>query len=150
MDDAARLVDRTFAPPAERLPMKHLVIILAGLTAALFGQESRPEKLPWKLLYAGNAGTPYTAAWQAFLAEHAASVRVVSGSALQATDLAGVDVLIIDGEVESHGAGGELRLKSEKIKLTLDDLQGVPVVLMGGQGGFVSDDFNLKTSWHHG
>ena len=43
-----------------------------------------------------------------------------------------------------------MRLKSEKIKLSLDELQGFPVVMMGGQGGFFSDDLKLKTSWHAG
>jgi hypothetical protein len=59
-------------------------------------------------------------------------------------------LLVVDGEVESHDAQGEMHLKSEKIKLALEDLQGFPVVMMGGQGGFLSDDLKLKTSWHAG
>jgi hypothetical protein len=77
-------------------------------------------------------------------------VKFVSGSALKREDLAGFDLLVIDGEVESKQPGEELTLKSEKVKLVLDELQGFPVVLMGGQGGFVSDDLHLKTSWHAG
>jgi hypothetical protein len=32
----------------------------------------------------------------------------------------------------------------------LDELQGIPVVLMGGQGGMLSDDLHLKSSWGAG
>ena len=124
--------------------------LVALLVSALALQAPPPEKLPLRVVYAGNAGTPYSVAWQGFLAEHTAEVKFVTGSALRPTDLAGFDVLVIDGEVESKGPDGELQLKSEKIRLTLDDLQGVPVVLMGGQGGFLSDELKLKTSWQHG
>ena len=61
-----------------------------------------------------------------------------------------IDLLVIDGEVTSNDASGQLRLKNEKINLVLDELQGFPVVLMGGQGAFVSDDLKLKTSWASG
>jgi hypothetical protein len=117
---------------------------------ALACQQPAAEKLPYSVLYAGNPGTPYSAAWEKFLGEHAARVQFVAGSALKRADLAGFDLLVIDGEVEAHDAQGELRLKSEKVQLVLDELQGFPVVLMGGQGGFVSDDLKLKTSWHAG
>ena len=125
--------------------------MLPLLLALAFGvQAPAAEKLPLSILYAGNPGTPYSAAWQTFLGEHASKVQFVAGSALTREDLAGFDLLVIDGEVESHDAQGELQLKSEKVKLVLDELQGFPVVLMGGQGGFVSDDLHLKTSWHAG
>ncbi|MBI3817325.1 MAG: hypothetical protein HY286_01440 [Planctomycetes bacterium] len=102
------------------------------------------------MLYAGNAGTPYTASWEAFLKQHAAQVKVISGSALTAAAMEGFDVVIVDGEVESKSANGEPRLKSEKIPLTLNEAQGIPMLMMGGQGGFLSDDWKLKLSWHHG
>jgi len=125
-------------------------MITALLLVALSFQEPAGEKLPLSILYAGNAGTPYSAAWEKFLGEHAARVTFVSGSALKRADLAGFDLLVVDGEVESKAPGAELTLKSEKIQLSLDELQGFPVVLMGGQGGFLSDDLHLKTSWHNG
>lgn len=113
--------------------------------------QSRPaEQLPFKVVYAGNAGTPYTAGYEKFLKNHFAEVKLVAGSAVRRADLAGFDILIIDGEVESKDSSGNLQLKSEKIQLTLDDLQGFPVVLMGGQGGFLSDELKLKLSWAHG
>ena len=122
------------------------------LLLACLAQSAAPsaEKLPIQIVYAGNAGTPYSAAWEHFLADHAARVKFVAGNALRREDLAGFDLLVVDGEVESHDAKGELRLKNEKFKLELDDLQGFPVVLMGGQGGFLSDDLKIKTSWHAG
>ncbi len=123
--------------------------LLSLVLGALAFQEPAAEKLPLEILYAGNADTPYSAAWEKFLAAHATRVKFVSGGALKREDLAGFDVLVIDGEVTSHTAG-ELSLKSEKVKLVLDELQGFPVLLMGGQGGFVSDDMQLKTSWHAG
>lgn len=108
------------------------------------------EKLPLRIVYAGNAGTPYTDAWQRFLGDHTDGVKVVSASALQRRDLDGFDVLIVDGEVESRDEKGEPRLKNERVPLHLDQLQGFPVVLVGGQGGFLSDELRLKTSWSNG
>jgi hypothetical protein len=108
------------------------------------------EKLPLRVLYAGNAGTPYTVAWEHFHAEHTAGVKVISGSALRRADLDGFDLLVVDGEVESRNAKGEPSLKSEKFHVTLDELQGFPIVMVGGQGGFFADEMHLKTSWHHG
>ncbi|MCB9877876.1 MAG: hypothetical protein H6835_09770 [Planctomycetes bacterium] len=108
------------------------------------------EQLPLRVLYAGNADTPYTAAWLRFLGAHVDAVTFVAGRDLRARQLTGIDLLIVDGEVEAHDASGQLSLKSEHIELALDDLQGLPVVLMGGQGGFLSDTLHLKTSWHHG
>lgn len=125
-------------------------MLLPLLLVASVPQDPPAEKLPLSVLHAGNPGTPYSAAWQEFLAAHTTRARFVAGSALKKEDLAGFDVLVIDGEVATHDDKGEVRLKSEKIRLTLDDLQGFPVVLVGGQGGFVSDELHLKTSWHSG
>jgi len=127
-----------------------MIVLLSLVLGTLALQQPVAEKLPLSVLYAGNPGTPYSAAWEKFLSEHTTRVQFVAGSALKRADLAGFDLLVIDGEVESHEKGAELTLKSEKVKLALDELQGFPVVLMGGQGGFVSDDLHLKTSWHAG
>lgn len=124
--------------------------LLALVFAAAAVQTPADEKLPLKVLYAGNADTPYTAAWTKFLGEHTASVKFVSGSAVTRADLTGFDVLVIDGETTTTDEKGNPRLKTEKVQLTLDELQGFPVLLMGGQGGFVSDELKLKTSWRHG
>ena len=124
-----------------------LLLLVTCLTPA---QAPAAEKLPLQILYAGNADTPYSAAWVKFLGQHADRVKFVAGSALRREDLKGFDLLVVDGEVESHEPGKQLTLKNEKIKLALDDLQEFPVVLMGGQGGFLSDDLKLKTSWHAG
>lgn len=113
-------------------------------------QEPPAEHLPLRVLYAGNAGTPYSKAWTTFLAAHTDTVRAVAGRTLQPADLVDIDVLILDGEVEDHTPGGEMQLVSEHVPLQLRDLQGVPVLLMGGEGGFFSDDNQLKTSWRHG
>ena len=122
--------------------------LLSLVLGALALQQPAEEKLPLAILYAGNPGTPYSAAWEKFLGAHAARVQFIEGAKLQRKDLAGFDLLVIDGEVEVPGE--QLSLKSEKIQLALDEMQGFPVVLMGGQGGFVSDDLKLKTSWHSG
>jgi len=125
-------------------------LVALSLVALLARQSPEPERLPLAVLYAGNSGTPYSAAWQAFLADHTARVVFVPGRELTPEALVGFDLLVVDGEVEEHDAEGRLSLKSEPIALHLSDLQGVPVVLMGGQGGFLSDALHLKTSWHHG
>src|SRR5712671_4031999 len=127
-----------------------MIALLSLVLGTLALQQPAAEKLPLTVLYAGNPGTPYSAAWEKFLGEHSTRVKFVAGSALKREDLAGFDLLVIDGEVTSHAPGDELTLKSEKVKLALAELQGFPVVLMGGQGGFVSDDLHLKTSWHSG
>jgi len=125
-----------------------MLLLSSLLLSVLALQQPAAETLPFSVLYAGNPGTPYSAAWEKFLGEHATKVKFVGGSALKRADLEGFDLLVIDGEVTVKGA--ELQLKSEKVKLVLDELQGFPVVLMGGQGGFVSDDMKLKTSWSAG
>jgi len=127
-----------------------MLLLSSLLLSVLALQQPAAETLPFSVLYAGNPGTPYSAAWEKFLGEHATKVKFVGGSALKRADLEGFDLLVIDGEVEVHDKSGELQLKSEKVKLVLDELQGFPVVLMGGQGGFVSDDMKLKTSWSAG
>lgn len=127
-----------------------LIPSLVCLSSLALAQAPGAEKLPLRVVYAGNAGTPYSAAWEKFLGEHVARTKPVSGRLLTRDDLAGFDLLVVDGEVESHDAKGELRLKDEKLPLMLEDLQGFPVVLMGGQGGFFSDELKLKTSWHSG
>jgi hypothetical protein len=114
------------------------------------GAPPQAEKLPLKLVYAGNANTPYTAAQLEFLGAHAASVKFVAGAKLTAADLKGADVLVIDGEVDTKNEKGEVRLKSEKIDLTLGEVQGFPIVAIGGEGGFFMDNLKLKLSWHHG
>jgi len=126
--------------------------LLAGLLAWI-QQPAAPaqaEKLPLKLVYAGNANSPYTTAQLEFLEAHAASVKFVPGSKLAAADLKGADVLVIDGEVDTKNEKGEVRLKSEKIDLTLGEVQGMPIVAIGGEGGFFMDNLKLKLSWHHG
>lgn len=108
-------------------------------------------RLPVRVLYAGNESSPYTDAYVKFLGDHAKSVRSLALSSFRRGDLADVDVLVVGGEVEVKDEKGEFQsLRGEKIGFALDDLQGFPVVLIGGQGGFVSDAFELKTSWSHG
>jgi hypothetical protein len=126
-------------------------LFLAPVLLTVLAPQSRPaERLPLRLLYTGTPGSAYTADWEKFLLEHAASVRVVPASALRVKDLTDADVLVIDGEVESRGKDGEPKLAIQRIPLTLEDLQGKPVVLMGGQGGAFADDLHLKLSWRHG
>ncbi len=126
-------------------------LVLSVLLGVAAGDAGDALKLPLRVLYAGNAGTPYTDTYRRFFEEHAQSVRTLSLSEFRTADLADVDVLVIGGEVEELDSDGKLKgLKGEKIGFTLDDLQGFPVVLVGGQGGFVSDSFKLKTSWQYG
>jgi hypothetical protein len=126
-------------------------LLLAPVLLTVLASQSRPtEKLPLRLLYTGTPTSAYTADWEKFLVEHAASVRVVPATSLRVEDLTDIDVLVVDGEVETRGKNGELRLAIQRIPLTLEDLQGKPVVLMGGQGGAFADDLHLKLSWRHG
>jgi len=129
--------------------MLHSLFLL--ITAFPGGDEPPREALDLSVLYAGNEGTPYTESWRQMLEPRVKSLRVMSLSKLESKELAGVDVLIVGGEVEEKDSNGKMKgLKSEKHELRFDALQGFPVVLMGGQGGFVSDDWKLKTSWRHG
>jgi hypothetical protein len=126
------------------------IAILLTLASWLAPQAPSAEKLPLQILYAGNPGTAYSAAWEKFLGEHAARVQFVAGAQLERDDLAGFDLLVVDGEVTARDERGGMKLKNEKLRLALDDLQGFSVVLMGGQGGFLSDELKLKTSWRAG
>src|SRR5262245_26238321 len=102
-----------------------MVPILSALVlGALAIQQSPSEKLPYSVLYAGNAATPYSSVWEKFLGAHTERVKFVAGRDLKREDLAGYDVLVIDGEVTSRAPGEELTLKSEKVKLVFDEMQG--------------------------
>jgi hypothetical protein len=129
--------------------MKLLCVPALALLASA-AQETAPEKLPLRVLYAGNADSKYSEAWTEFLGRHTAGARFVALSELKVADFSGRDVVLIDGEVDLRNAGGEQRLRIEKLDLSLDDVQGVPVVLMGGQGGAFADELKLKLSWGHG
>lgn len=128
--------------------MESLFSIFAAL--ALAQAQGNDERLGYSVLYAGNEGTPYTESWRRMLEPRVKSLRVMSLADVEAEDLAGIDVLVIGGEVETRDASGNVRLKSEHYTLSLELMQGFPVVLMGGQGGLVSDAWMLKTSWQHG
>lgn len=121
------------------------VAAIVGCNAMSSRQERGDERLPLRIIYAGNAGTSYTAAWEEFLKKHVASVRVVAAATLTRDDLREADVLIVDGEVKEPLFGGPLVIES--IRLGLDDLQGFPVVLMGGAGALLASSLHLKPSW---
>lgn len=116
-----------------------LASALAFLLVHALPQAPANETLPITVLYAGDADTPYGAAWQRFLGAHVMRVKSIARAELKREHLNGFDLLVVDGDPSGKQA-----------RLTLDDLQGFPVVLMGGQGGHLADDLHLKTSWHYG
>ena len=61
-------------------------------------------------------------------------MKFVAGAKLTAADLKGADVLVIDGEVDTKNEKGEVRLKSEKIDLTLGEVQGCPSLPSAAKG----------------
>src|SRR6185503_13829046 len=93
---------------------------------------------------ASEPGTEYSSGWVEFLAGHTDEVRAVAYGELTPELVRAFDVLVIDGELQE----GE-RYKTEKVSvpLRLSELQGHPVVLMGGLGGQVSTTWELAGSW---
>lgn len=98
--------------------------------------------------YAGDAGSPRTEAWRAFLAQHVREVRVLNVLDLSRADLGDADVLVVDG-LPMSGHGDEMEVLQAPKGVTLDALS-VPTVLVGGMGGMVSDQMELKLGWRHG
>lgn len=99
-------------------------------------------------MYAGDAGSPDTESWRAFLAQNVASVRVIDVLQLASADLTGADAVIVGGSPVS-GSGREVRVQPAPQGITLDVLP-LPTVLIGGMGGLVADQMNLKLGWRYG
>jgi len=132
--------------------MKHTAAMLAFLIAAACAllPAAAPAgddlHLPLRLLYASDSSPAYSAGWMDFLAQHVKEVRAVAPSELTPELVRAWDVLVIDGELM---AGSEYRLdpKDVHLPLRLSDLQGHPVLLVGGVGGAVSTRWRLAGSW---
>jgi hypothetical protein len=107
---------------------------------------SPEDRLPLRVLYASEPGTEYTAGWKKFLEEHVAEVRAVAHADLTPDLVQAFDVLVIDGELQD---GGQYKTKDDRmtLPLRLSQLQGHPVLLMGGVGGQVSTAWWLAGSW---
>jgi hypothetical protein len=115
------------------------IVALCALAGA-----GREERLPLRVLYASEPGTEYSAGWKKFLEEHVAEVRAVAHAELSPELVRAFDVLVIDGELME---GGEYKKTEPQIPLRLSQLQGRPVLLMGGVGGKVSTTWGLAGSW---
>src|SRR5688500_16922647 len=117
-----------------------LITCLAALSfLSLSESQSPPDlRLPLRVLYAADAGTPYSAGWKDFFAAHTVEVRAVSRDEVTLDLVRAFDVLVIDGELMD---GDKYKERDERVPLPLSKLQGIPVVLMGGVGG------QLSTTW---
>ena len=98
--------------------------------------------------YAGDSGSPRTEAWRAFLAQHVREVRVLNVLDLARADLGDADALVVDG-LPMSGHRDDLKVVAPPRGVTLDALP-IPAVLIGGMGGMVSDQMELKLGWRHG
>jgi hypothetical protein len=104
----------------------------------------REERMPLRVLYASEPGTEYSAGWKKLLEEHVTEVRAVAHADLTPELVRAFDVLVIDGELQN---GEEYKTTEPKIPLRLSQLQGHPVLLMGGVGGKISTALGLASSW---
>ena len=119
--------------------LRIVIVVLFALVGA------RPEeRLPLRILYASEPGTEYSTGWKEFLGEHVAEVRAVAHAELTPELVRAFDVLVIDGELMD---GAEYKTTEPQIPLRLSQLQGHPVLLMGGVGGRVSTSWWLAGSW---
>src|SRR5262245_7730388 len=125
--------------------MTPLAALRIGIVAlcALAGA-GREERLPLRVLYASEPGTEYTDGWRKLLEHHVAEVRAVAHAELTPELVRAFDVLVIDGELMN---GEEYKTLEPRIPLRLSQLQGRPVLLMGGVGGKVSTTWGLAGSW---
>lgn len=115
------------------------IVALCALVGA-----GREERLPLRVLYASEQGTEYSAGWKKFLEEHVADVRAVAHADLTPELVRAFDVLVIDGELQE---GDQYKKTEPQLPLRLSQLQGHPVLLMGGVGGKVSSAWSLAGSW---
>ena len=122
--------------------MAFLAALAIGLAA--LGGAGAEERLPLKVLYASETGTEYSAGWKTFLEAHVAEVRAVAHADLTPELVSASDVLVVDGELQD---GAEYKKGEVKVPLRLSQLQGHPVLLMGGVGGQVSTAWGLAGSW---
>ncbi len=117
---------------------------LAAGWLLLFAQSAQEMRLPLRVLYASDPGTEYSAGWVEFLGAHTAEVRAVGHAELTPELARSFDVLVIDGELQ---AGDAYKPQRATVPLRLSELQGQPVVLMGGLGGWISTDWRLAGAW---
>ncbi len=116
-----------------------------ALSCVLLAQSASEPRLPLRVLYAGDPDTEYSAGWEEFLSAHTAEVRAVGQMELTPELVRAWDVLVIDGELQENG--GAYKRETVRVPLRLADLQGRPVVLMGGLGGMLSTQWLLAGSW---
>jgi hypothetical protein len=123
--------------------------ILASAAASIWlplgaAQGGGELHLPLRVLYAPDADTEYAAGWAELLAAHVDEVHVATHATLTPELVRDFDVLVIDGELMEAGRYEE---GTAAVPLRLSDLQGHPVLLMGGVGGQVSTAWKLAGSW---
>jgi hypothetical protein len=116
-----------------------------ALSCVLLAQSTSEPRLPLRVLYASDPDTEYSAGWAEFLSAHTAEVRAVGQMELTPELVRAWDVLVIDGELQENG--GAYKRETVRVPLRLADLQGRPVVLMGGLGGRLSTQWMLAGSW---
>ncbi|MGH9456408.1 MAG: hypothetical protein ACRD2J_02060 [Thermoanaerobaculia bacterium] len=120
-----------------------LVLILAAFTAAAAGwwywAEVAGPRPPRRVVYAAPLDAPETASFVRMLREHFPQVRTIPVTSLATADLSQDDVLIVGGSYKEDRPRG----------LSLDALS-IPTVLIGGMGGRISDDLDLKLGWRYG
>lgn len=100
---------------------------------------------PLRIAYVGQPGTDRAVEFASFFAEHFTDVRVLSIADLGSLDLAGADVMVVDGKPLDRDQD---RVKLP-VRLSLDNFP-VPTVLIGGVGGSVGDKPGLKLGWTYG
>src|SRR6185503_918565 len=86
----------------------------------------------------------YSAGWAGFLEEHVDEVRTVAHAELSPELVRAFDVLVVDGELQE---GESYKPGRVELPLRLSQLQGHPVLLMGGVGGQVSTQWRLAGTW---
>ncbi len=110
-------------------------------TSASPRSDVSPQRSGLRVTYAGDRDTERSADFAALLRERFAEVQVASVSDLGSLDLAGSDVLIVDGETELT----QMWAPQLPAHLSLQDFP-IPTVLVGSLGGQVGDKLGLKVA----
>ena len=126
----------------KRLFLFAALLIVVGSAAAggwLLWKRAAAPRPPERIVFAAPPDSPDTASFVRLLQGHFPHVRSIPVTDLATADLSQDDVLIVGGSYKDDGPKG----------VSLDSLS-IPTVLIGGMGGRISDNLDLKLGWRYG
>ena len=115
------------------------IVALIALGSWLAYERFAGHRPPSRIVYASPPDSPDTASFVRLLEQHFPQVRTIPVSEIATADFTKDDVLVVGGSYKEEGPRG----------LSIDSLT-IPTVLIGGMGGRISDNLDLKLGWRYG